>query len=145
MPNQSGRATSLERQLINALSVSGNFEQAKLELTKLENLLNSLKRVRDYSTYGPQWESQYESARGIYFSYQGQWIESERSLRKAIQLLKSGYANVKGSSSKINELDNEENVESDSQNNSRGYITQLISRQLNLSLVLLQQRKLIDS
>lgn len=145
LPNISGADMTIERQLINSLSASGNFEKARLELTKQENLLQNLKKSPVYSRYGSDWESQYESARGVYFYYQGQWIESERALRKAIQILKANYQKVKNSASKIDELDKEERVEVDATNSTRGLITQQISRQNNLSWALLQQRKLIDA
>lgn len=145
LPNANGIDMTIERQLITALSSSGNFERAKTELAKQENLLQVLKRSPAYSKFGSTWESQYDSARGIFFYYQGQWIESERSFRKAINTLKSDYEKVNNLSTKINELDGEQRVEVDSTNSTRGLITQQISRQNNLSLTLLQQRKLVDA
>ncbi|HAT39719.1 hypothetical protein [Polynucleobacter necessarius] len=74
---------------------SGNFDAAKKTLHDLENALNSLRRSRGFSNYGSFLESNFESARGIYYSSQGQWIESERALRKAIHLLEMQSEQVK--------------------------------------------------
>jgi CHAT domain-containing protein len=144
LSNLNGLRLTTQRQIINSLSAAGNFDRARNELVQQENLLTTLRRVPAYQTNASTWETQYESARGIFFLYQGQWIESERSLRKAVNLLKADYKKVKVSSTRLNEMDQEYRVQSDT-GSGRGLVTQQISRQLNLSLALLQQRKLIDS
>ena len=145
LPNLNGLDMTVQRQLITALSSSGDFDKAKVSLANMENILQSLKRSPAYSKFGSDWESQFESARGVFFYHQGQWVESERALRKAINTLKTNYEKVKKSAGKVDELDSEGRVEIDSTNSTRGLITQQISRQNNLALVLLQQRKLIDA
>lgn len=144
LSNLNGIRLTTQRQLINSLSVAGNFDRARSELAQQEALIYTLRRVPAYEANASNWETQYESARGIFFLHQGQWIESERSLRKAINLLQVDYKKVKDSSARLNELDQELRVQSDT-GSGRGLITQIISRQLNLSLALLQQRKLIDA
>ena len=145
LPNLNGWQLAIRRQLVTGYSIAGNFDEAKKELDAQQNLFISLKSSRNFGTYGSIWESQYESARGIYFLNQGQWIESERALRRAIYLLEEDYQRIKGSSRKVDELDQVVRVYSDATTNPRGHITQIISRQLNLSSALLQQRKLIDA
>jgi tetratricopeptide (TPR) repeat protein len=145
LPNLNGWHLSIKRLLVSGYSIAGNFDQAKKELDSQQNLFIFLRGSRGFSTYGSIWESQYESARGIYFLNQGQWVESERALRRAIYLLEQDYQRIKGSSRKVDELDQVVRVFSDATSNPRGHITQIISRQLNLSSSLLQQRKLIDA
>lgn len=74
LPNSIGFQISINRQLTGAYASAGNFEAAKNALDNAEAALFNLRRSRGYMTYGPAWESGYESARGIYFSSQGKWI-----------------------------------------------------------------------
>jgi CHAT domain-containing protein len=145
LPNSSGYQMTMGRLLTSYYANSGNFEAAKKSLETLENTLNSLRRARGFTTYGSMWEASYESARGIYFSSQGQWVESERSLRKTLHLLEAQYDKVKNSANKIDVVGDETRSSTDSSNNPRIYITQISNRELNLANVLLRQRKLIDA
>ena len=145
LPNSSGYQMTMGRLLTSYYANSGNFEAAKKSLETLENTLNSLRRARGFTTYGSIWEASYESARGIYFSSQGQWVESERSLRKTLHLLEAQYDKVKNSANKIDVVGDETRSSTDSSNNPRIYITQISNRELNLANVLLRQPKLIDA
>lgn len=145
LPNSSGYQMTMGRLLTSYYANSGNFEAAKKSLETLENTLNSLRRARGFTTYGSMWEASYESARGIYFSSQGQWVESERSLRKTLHLLEAQYDKVKNSANKIDVVGDETRSSTDSSNNPRIYISQISNRELNLANVLLRQRKLIDA
>lgn len=145
LPNLSGYQMTMGRLLTSYYANSGNFEAAKKSLEALENTLNSLRRARGFTTYGSMWGAAYESARGIYFSSQGQWVESERSLRKTLHLLEAQYDKVKNSANKIDVVGDETRSSTDSSNNPRIYITQISNRELNLANVLLRQRKLIDA
>ena len=145
LPNLSGFQMTMSRLLITYYVNSGNFEAAKKELEVMEGALSSLKRSRGYMEYGSNWEASYESARGIYFSGQGQWIESERSLRKTLYLLEAQYQKVKNSSTKIDVVGDDVRSAADASNNPRIYVTQISNRELNLANVLLRQRKLIDA
>jgi CHAT domain-containing protein len=145
LPKSSGIQITLGRLLTTAYANAGNFEAAKTALDNTEAALLNVKKFKAYAVYGPAWESGYESARGIYFSSQGQWIESERAFRKAIHLLEQGYEKVKNSASKVDALGDGSRVASDSTNNPRIYVTQIISREQNLAFVLLQQRRLMDA
>jgi len=145
LPNLSGFQMAMGRLLITYYVNSGNFEAAKKELEVMEGTLSSLKRSRGYMEYGANWEAAYESARGIYFSGQGQWLESERSLRKTLNLLEAQYQKVKNSSTKIDVVGDDVRSTADASNNPRIYVTQIANRELNLANVLLRQRKLIDA
>ena len=145
LPNLNGFQITMGRLLTTYYVNSGSFEQAKKELDTMESTLSSLKRSRGYMEYGPIWESGYESARGIYFSGQGQWLESERSLRKTLFLLEAQYQKVKSNSNKADVVGDEVRSATDASNNPRVYVTQISNRELNLANVLLRQRKLVDA
>ena len=145
LPNLSGFQMTMGRLLLTYYANSGNFEAAKKTLETMDATLSNLKRSRGYMEYGPIWEASYESARGIYFSGQGQWLESERSLRKTLHLLEAQYQKVKNSSSKIDVVGDENRSATDASNNPRVYVTQISNRELNLANVLLRQRKLTDA
>jgi len=145
LPNLSGFQMTMGRLLLTYYANSGNFEAAKKTLETMDATLSNLKRSRGYMEYGPIWEASYESARGIYFSSQGQWLESERSLRKTLYLLEAQYQKVKNSSSKIDVVGDENRSATDASNNPRVYVTQISNRELNLANVLLRQRKLTDA
>lgn len=145
LPNLTGFQMTMGRLLLTYYVNSGNFEAAKKTLEMLEGTLGTLKRSRSYMEFGPNWEAAYESARGIYFSGQGQWLESERSLRRTLHLLEIQYEKVKNSSSKIDAVGDEARKATDSSNNPRVYVTQISNRELNLANVLLRQRKLVDA
>ena len=145
LSNLSGFQMSMGRLLLTYYVNSGNFEAAKKTLQTMESTLVSLKNSRGYMEYGSNWEAAYESARGIYFSGQGQWLESERSLRKTLHLLEAQYQKVKNSSSKIDVVGDETRSAMDASNNPRIYVTQISNRELNLANVLLRQRKLTDA
>ena len=145
LPNLNGFQITMGRLLTTYYVNSGNFEQAKKELDTMESTLNGLKRSRGYIEYGPIWEGGYESARGIYFSGQGQWLESERSLRKTLHLLETQYQKVKSNSNKADVVGDEVRSATDASNNPRVYVTQISNRELNLANVLLRQRKLVDA
>ena len=145
LPNLNGFQITMWRLLTSYYVNSGNFEAAKKSLDELESVLSILRRSRGYTAYGPIWESGYESARGIYFSGQGQWLESERALRKTINLLEVQYEKVKNNAGKVDLVGDETRIAADATNNPRIYITQISNRELNLANVLLRQRKLIDA
>lgn len=145
LPNLSGYQVTTGRLIIASNSSAGNFEAAKIALDDLESLMFTLRRTRAYFDYGSNWESGYESARGIFFSSQGKWIESERALRKAIRLLEENYQKVKANPQRVDSLALGSRVITDGLNNPDVYITQITNRELNLAYVLLQQRRLIDA
>jgi tetratricopeptide (TPR) repeat protein len=105
LPNLTGFQMTMGRLLASYYVYSGNFDLAKKTLDQMEGTLATLKRSRAYMDFGSNWEGSYESARGIYFSGQGQWLESERSLRKTLFLLEAQYEKVKNSSRKIKKVE----------------------------------------
>ena len=145
LPNLTGYQMTMGRLLTSYYTYSGNFEAAKNSLEAMENTLSILKRGRGYTLYGSNWEAAYESARGLYFSGQGQWVESERALRKTLNLLELQYESVKNSASKIDVVGDDTRSAADGTNNPRIYVTQISNRELNLANVLLRQRRLIDA
>jgi CHAT domain-containing protein len=145
LPNLIGYQITMGRLLTSYYVYSGNFEAAKRSLDAMENTLGVLKRGRGFTLYGSNWEAGYESARGLYFSGQGQWIESERSLRKALNLLEIQYDKVKNSANKIDVVGDDARSAVDGTNNPRIYVAQISNRELNLANVLLRQRRLIDA
>jgi len=146
IPNLSGIRMTMGRLLVGYYATAGNFSASKQTLDDLENNIKRLKNARNVKLeLMSYWDSQLESARGIYFNSQAQWVESERSLRKAIQLLELNYNKVSNSIDNVDSAENSLREVADAGNSSRGYITQIIHRQINLSTVLLQQRKLTDA
>jgi CHAT domain-containing protein len=145
LPNLNGFQITMWRLLTTYYVNSGNFEAAKKSLDELESVLFTLRRSRNYTSYGPIWEAGYESARGIYFSGQGQWLESERALRRAISSLEAQYEKVKNSAGKVDIVGEEARTATDATSNPRVYVSQISNRELNLANVLLRQRKLIDA
>ena len=131
LPNSSGMQMGMGRLLLTYYANSGNFDLAKKTLEAMDSSLSNLKRSRAYMEDGPIWEASYESARGIYFSGQGQWLESERSLRKTLYLLETEYEKVKKSTSKIDIVGNDTRSFEDSSNNPRVYVAQISNRELN--------------
>ena len=145
LPNLTGYQMTMGRLLVNYYVNSGDFVAAKKALEVMDETLSSLKLSRSYMDFGPIWEGSYESARGVYFSGQGQWVESERALRRALYLLEAQSQKVKNSSAKVDVVGEDVKSHSDATNNPRVYVTQIANRELNLSNVLLRQRKLIDA
>lgn len=145
MPQSGGFQFAINRLLVVNQATLGNFEVANQLLRDMDNLLNRLRRVPTASTYLPQWESNVESARGTFFWMQGQWVESERALRKALRLLQQNYQAAKAHQNSVNDLAADSRSFSDGTTNPRVHLTQIILRTLNLADTLQQQRKLIDA
>lgn len=145
MPQSGGFQFAINRLLVVNQATLGNFEAANQLLRDMDGLLNRLRRIPAASTYLPQWESNVESARGTFFWMQGQWVESERSLRKALRLLHQNYQAAKASKNTVNDLAADSRSFSDGTTNPRVHLTQIILRTLNLADTLMQQRKLIDA
>lgn len=146
IPKLSGFRMTIGRLLVGYYATAGNFSASKQTLDELENNIKQLKNARNIKLeLVSYWDSQFESARGIYFNHQGQWVESERSLRKAIQLLELNYNKVSNSADHMDSSENSQREVADASYSSRGYISQIIHRQINLSIVLLRQGKLTDA
>jgi CHAT domain-containing protein len=145
LPNLIGYQLSLERVLTTSHAAAGNFEAAKNALNNMESTLFILRRNINYESHGPFWESNFVSARGIYFSSQGQWIESEKAFRSAIRFLEQGYNKVKNSATKVDSLADGPRLFTNASNDPRISIINIIHRELDLAYALLQQRRLIDA
>lgn len=140
-----GAILTVNRLLVANYTAVGNFEKAQALLLDADALMTSLRRSPRLADYVTVWEGNLESTRGIYFWQQGQWVESERALRKALRLLHQGYQAAKSNPKKVDDLADGGRTLGDGTNNVRNFITQIINRDLNLADVLLQQRKLIDA
>lgn len=140
-----GFILSINRLLVVNYATVGNFEAAKAMLLDADAQMVSMKRSPRLAEFITIWESQLESSRGVYFSSQGQWIESERANRKALRLLHQAYQAALKNPKKVDDLGEGERTLSDGTNNTRNYVTQIINRDLGLAEVLLQQRKLVDA
>lgn len=145
VPQAGGGLLTVNRLLVINYSTVGNFEAAKTTLAEMDNLLNRLRRAPSVAEYISIWEANVESARGTFLWQQGLWVESERSLRKALRLLHQNYQAAKNSSSKVDDLSTSGRASSDGTNNPRLHLSQIILRDMNLADVLLQQRRLIDA
>lgn len=145
VPQAGGFLLTVNRLLVINYSTVGNFEAAKTTLAEMDNLLNRLRRAPSVAEYISIWEANVESARGTFLWQQGLWVESERSLRKALRLLHQNYQAAKNSSSKVDDLSTSGRASSDGTNNPRLHLSQIILRDMNLADVLLQQRRLIDA
>lgn len=145
IPQAGGFLLTINRLLVINHATAGNFETAKTTLAEMDNLLNRLRRAPLVAEYISIWEANVESARGTLQWQQGLWVESERSLRKALRLLNQNYQAAKNSSTKADDLVSGERTISDGTNNPRMHLSQIILRNMNLADVLLQQRRLIDA
>lgn len=125
--------------------IAGNFERAGALLRDADAQMVLLRRSPRLTEFATNWESQLESTRGTFYRQQGQWVESERSTRKAIRLLQQMLDKAKNNPKKIDDLSNAERSLADGNNNARGTISQLIYRQMELANVLLEQRKMVDA
>ena len=133
LPQLIGYQLSLERVLTTSHAAAGNFEASKKALNNMESTLFILRRSSNYENQGPFWESNLLSARGIYFSSQGQWIESEKAFRSAIRFLEKGYEKVKTSASKVDALDDGPRLFANASNDPRIYNINIIHRELDLA------------
>lgn len=145
VPQAGGFLLTVNRLLVINYATVGNFETAKTTLVEMDNLLNRLRRAPLVAEYISIWEANVESARGTLLWQQGQWVESERSLRKALRLLQQNYQAAKTSANKADDLTTSGRTYSDGTNNPRMHLSQIILRNMNLADVLLQQRRLIDA
>lgn len=140
-----GWILSINRLLVANHAAMGNFEAAKTLLLETDSLLVSFKRSPRLADFITIWESNLETTYGIYYASQGQWVESERANRKALRLLYKAYEDAKKNAKPVDELAGGERTFTDGTNNTRNYITQILTRHRALSDVLLQQRKLVDA
>ncbi len=142
---QGGLILTVNRLLVANYTTVGNFEKARAILLDADALMVTLRRSPRLTDYVAYWEANLESTRGIFYWQQGQWVESERSLRKALRLLQQNYQTAKNNPQKVDDLANNGRTLSDATSNVRIYMSQMIFRNMNLADVLLQQRKLIDA
>ena len=72
IPKLSGIRMTIGRLLVGYYATAGNFSASKQTLDELENNIKQLKNARNIKLeLVSYWDSQFESARGIYFNHQG--------------------------------------------------------------------------
>lgn len=142
---QGGMVLTVNRLLVGNYAVMGDLERARRLLLDTDSQLVLLRTSPRALELMPYWEASLESTRGVFFWQQGQWVESERSLRKALRLLRQQYESAKAHPQKVDDLADAERTVNDGTRVVRHFVTQIIYRQLNLSDTLLQQRKLVDA
>ncbi len=143
--NMRGWKLSLDRQIVRACLSLGDFECAKASLDRIDNGISELlSKGRPSSYLYPlNWRQNYEWSQGQIFAYQGKYIESERSLRKALALnqeILDGTAS-KGQSA----LENEKRVLVDGGNNSQGAYQARVAILIELTKAFVGQRRLMDA
>jgi len=140
-----GLVMTVNRLMVSNLGIIGNFEKAKEYLRDTEATMTRLRGSPRLSDFFISWESDLEATRASLFSQQGQWIESERSFRKALRLFNQGLEFAKSNPKTVDELAIEGRVQVDGRNLTRHWIQKIVVSNFQLSEVLLQQRKLADA
>lgn len=137
---------SVNRLLVITHTTVGNLDAAKTILNESDALMVALRNSPRAIELMPFWESHLESARGVLLRAQGQWIEAERALRITLRHLTAGLAVVKTSAKRVDDLAEGDAVSPGTTGpNPLHYVTQITSRNRDLSDVMLQQRKLLDA
>ncbi len=131
--------------LINRLSVAfysqlGNFEAAEKHLRDAESTMTILRRSPDMATYGKSWEADLDAARGIYFMFQGRWVEAERSLRRAIRLRQELWQLVDAMP-----VANNENAIAARSRFKLNTKQEIAYRQIDLSVAIMNQGRLVEA
>ena len=134
-----------QHMLINRLSVAfysqlGNFEAAEKSLRDAESTMTVLRRSNDMAIYGKSWEADLDAARGIYFMYQGRWVEAERSLRRAIRLRQELLQQVESSP-----LANTEEARIVRSRYKLNFKQEIAYRQIDLSSAIMMQGRLVEA
>ncbi|CAN1499233.1 CHAT domain containing protein [Burkholderiaceae bacterium] len=131
--------------LINRLSVAfyaqvGNFEAAEKHLRDAEGTMTVLRRSNAMATYGKSWESDLDGARGIYFMYQGRWVEAERSLRRGLRLRQELWQQINSMP-----LANDEAAIATRSRFKLNTKQEIAYRQIDLSTAIMMQGRLVEA
>ncbi len=138
--NISGNYMFINRLAVGWYSQLGDFESAEKSLRDAESTMVMLRRSPSLGLYGKSWEAELDTARGIYFMYQGKWIEAERSLRRAIRLRKESWEQLEATP-----LANTEDARILRSRQKLGFKQELAYRQLDLSHAILMQGRLVEA
>ena len=138
--NISGNYMFINRLAVSFYAQLGDFEAAEKSLRDAEATMVMLRRSPSLNLYGKSWEAELDTSRGIYFMYQGKWIEAERSLRRAIRLRKESWEQLEATP-----LANTEDARVLRSRQKLGFKQELAYRQLDLSQAILMQGRLVEA
>ncbi len=139
-PNISGNYMLINRLAVAFYSQIGNFEAAEKSLRDAEASMVMLRRSPSLSTNGKSWEADLEGGRGIYFMFQGRWVEAERSLRRAIRLRQEQFAQIE-----TTVLASTEDAKSVRSRQKLNIKQEIAYRQLDLAQAILMQGRLVEA
>ena len=139
-PSISGNAMFINRLAVGFYSQLGNFEAAEKSLRDAEASMVMLRRSPNLGIYGKGWEGNLEGARGIYFMYQGKWVEGERALRKTLRLRQEEMAQIEST-----DLVNTDEARATRSRQKLGLKQEIAYRQLDLSHAIMMQGRLVEA
>ena len=139
-PNISGNAMFINRLAVAFYSQLGNFEAAEKSLRDAEASMVLLRRSPNLGIYGKGWEGNLEGARGIYFMYQGKWVEGERALRKTVRLRQEELAQIEST-----DLVNTDEARAARSRQKLGLKQEIAFRHLDLSNAIMMQGRLVEA
>lgn len=138
--NLMGFYMSTNRHLVAAYSQAGDFEASESALRDAEATMTLLRRSQSYSENGVFWEANLDAARAINFSFQGRWIEAERSYRLSIRKIEQGIDSIRS------EIANPKNADaSKAKLNLKNGLQFKVSRQLEMATAILMQGRLVEA
>jgi CHAT domain-containing protein len=136
----SGLYMTANRQLVGAYAQVGNFEASEAALRDAEATLVSLRRAPVYSELGIFWEANLDAARGVNFSYQGRWVEAERSYRLCIRKMERALEEVYAQDANPKNPDPVK-----TKRNIKGALQFKVTRQLELANAIMMQGRLVEA
>jgi CHAT domain-containing protein len=138
--NLMGFYMSVNRHLVGAYSQAGDFEASEAALRDAEATMTILRKAQSYSENGVFWEANLDAARAINFSFQGRWIEAERSYRLSIRKSERGIESIRA------EIENPRNTDpAKSKINLKNALQFKVSRQLEMANAILMQGRLVEA
>ena len=143
--NLRGWNISMDRQITQYCLTLGDFDCARTALTSLENNYSNLISTARQANYLNRlsWEVNFEATRARYFLVEGRFLESERSLRKALSINQQILDGIKDRGK--DSLDNEVRIAQDATTNVRGFYTQRVFLMNDMARSFLGQRRLVDA
>ena len=139
-PNILGLNMLISRLSVAFYSQIGNFEAAEKHLRDADATMTRLRGSPSYGNLGKSWEADLDAARGIYFMYQGRWVEAERSLRRAIRLRQEVWQQMEA-----RPLGNTEEALATMSRNKLNIKQEIAYRQVDLSTAIMMQGRLVEA
>ena len=139
-----GRLITTERIIGTNCLRLGDLDCAKASFVKLQEVMTSLSTARNVRTeYKLVWDSNVEWARAQIFSFEGKFLEAERSLRRALKLNADILEMIKDVGKDA--INNEVRVVQDASTSSKNIYRQRLIMMIEMSNAFLGQRRLIDA